>query len=209
VVNPECFLLKWAAGRARRLAHLGLFFVRSRDNFASYFSANGQNYYKMLRQIFAILLFLQLLPTGLGAQNASLETFDREGIYLRNEFWRGTVFVKNGQVKSVGFAYKNLRPEFERTPGVMPMFKKAQRNEKISFAVGLLGLAGITAGTIIAMKSIDSQGYLINERQFRRGLNIIQGSTVAAIAINIPLQFRSRQQLDDAIWLRNRTLLEN
>ena len=209
MVNPECFLLKWVAERARGQAYLEQFFVRSRDNFAAYFSANGQNYYKMLRQIFAILLFSQLLPTGLGAQNANLETYDREGIYLRNEFWRGTVFVKNGQVKTVGFAFKNLRPEFERTPRVLPMFQKAQRNEKISFVVGILGLAGTTVGAIMAMKSIDNQGYLINERQYKQGLNLMLGSAVVSVAINVPLKLRARRQLDDALWLRNRDLLGN
>ncbi len=153
--------------------------------------------------VFAILL----CPTLLQAQNALLDTYDRESIYLRSEFWRGTVFVKNGVIKPVGFAYKRLRPEFEATPGVMPMFKKAQRNQKIAFGVSLLGLAGITAGTFMITRSIDNQGYLINEKQYRQGVNLVLGSAALTMVINIPLQLKSRQQLDDAIWLRNRALL--
>ena len=161
----------------------------------------------MNKQIILSLLVFQLLSTNFWAQNTSVEAYDREGIYLRTEFWRGPVFVKDGAIKPVGFLYKNLRPEFEKTPSVMPMFKKAQRNEKISFAVGILGLAGATAGAIMAFKSVDNQGYLINERQYRQGINLWLGSILFSAAINIPLKIKSRQQIDDAIWLRNRALL--
>lgn len=157
----------------------------------------------LLIAVFAILL----CPTLLQAQNSLLDTYDRESIYLRSEFWRGTVFVKNGVIKPVGFAYKKLRPEFETTPSVMPMFKKAQRNQKITFGVSILGLVGITAGSLMAANAVDNQGYLINEKRYKQGLNLVLGSALCTMAINIPLQLKARQQLDDAIWLRNRALL--
>lgn len=144
---------------------------------------------------------------SLFAQDDCVERFDREGIYLRSEFWRGTVFVKNGVARSVGFAYKKLRPEFEMTPRAMPMFKKAQRNAKISFVVGIAGLVGTTAGVLLALQSVDDQGYLVNEQRYKNGVNLILASTVLSAAINVPLQIRSRQQMDDAIWLRNREIL--
>jgi len=161
----------------------------------------------MIKSTFFTLLISLLFQLSIGAQNKAVENYDREGIYLRNEFWRGNVFVKDGKVRPVGFAYKNLRPEFEKTPSVMPMFNKAQRNLKISLGVSILGLAGTTAGAIIAIKSIDDQGNLINESRYRKGLNLMLGSALISAAINIPLQLRARQHIDDAIWLRNRTLL--
>jgi hypothetical protein len=86
------------------------------------------------------------------------------------------------------------------------MFKKAQQNAKISFGVGLLGLVGVTTGALMAQNATE-QGYIMNERQYRQGINLVLISSVLSAAINVPLQIRSRQQLDDAIWLRNRTLL--
>ena len=162
----------------------------------------------MIKQNLLIVLIGLFFSSSIYAQNTTLDNYDRKGIYLRTEIWRGTVFVKNGKIRPVGFAFKHLRPEFENTPNVLPIFKKAQRNEKISLAVGILGLVGATAGAITASRAIDDQGYLISERQYKQGVGLILGSAILSAAINIPLKIRARQHLDDAIWLRNRTLLE-
>ena len=82
----------------------------------------------MFKQFFFTLLIIQGILANLFAQNKALEKYDMEGIYLRNDFWRGNVYVKNGAIRSVGFAYRKLLPEFEQTPRVLPMFKKAQQN---------------------------------------------------------------------------------
>ncbi len=161
----------------------------------------------MIKKLLFALVVLAFCQNRVQAQNPLLKTYDQEGIYLRTELLRGTVFVKNGVARPLGFAYKNLRPEFEIAPRVLPLFKKAQRNAKISFAVGILGLAGATTGLLIALRGVDDQGYLLNERQFNRGLNLIWACSIATAVINIPLTVRSRRQLDDAIWLRNRELL--
>lgn len=161
----------------------------------------------MFNKFHFLLLPVLFCTTLLQAQNNPLETYDKEGIYLKTELFRGTVFVKGKTVRPVGFAFKHLRPEFEKTPEVMPMFKKAQRNQKISFAVGIIGLAGVTTGLLMSLKSVDNQGYLINERQYKQGVNLVLGSALVSTVLNIPLNIKSRQQLDDAIWLRNRTLL--
>ena len=160
----------------------------------------------MFKQFFFTLLIIQGILANLFAQNKALEKYDMEGIYLRNDFWRGNVYVKNGAIRSVGFAYRKLLPEFEQTPRVLPMFKKAQQNAKISFGVGLLGLVGVTTGALMAQNATE-QGYIMDEQQYRQGINLVLISSVLSAAINVPLQIRSRQQLDDAIWLRNRTLL--
>jgi hypothetical protein len=161
----------------------------------------------MIKQTYLTLLVSLLFQVSISAQSTAIENYDREGIYLRNEFWRGDVFVKDGKARPVGFAYKNLRPEFEKTPSVMPMFNKAQRNMKISLGVSILGLVGTTAGAIMVVKSIDAQGNLVNEDRYRNGLNLMLESALISAAVNIPLQIRARQHIDDAIWLRNRTLL--
>ncbi|MBN8677462.1 MAG: hypothetical protein J0M29_04510 [Chitinophagales bacterium] len=154
----------------------------------------------------SILLLLLLIATTGHAQQDCLDTYDREAIYLRAELFAGTVFIKNGASHSVGFAYRRLRPEFEQTPHALPVLKKAQRLSRAQFWVSLAGIAGTGAGAFMVLQSIDSQGYLSNEKRYRNGLNLMLGSLAVSTAISLPLQIKSRQQLDDAIWLRNREL---
>ncbi len=154
-----------------------------------------------------ILLLALFSPIWVFAQNDCLDRYDMEAIYLRSELFQGVSFVKNGVSRPVGFAYRKLKPEFELTPRALPMFNKARKNAKISFVISIAGIAGVATGTLMAIRSVDQQGYLTNESQYRNGLNIMLISAISSAAIQIPLQVKARQQLDDAIWLRNREIL--
>ncbi|HAD14976.1 MAG TPA: hypothetical protein DCF33_21320 [Saprospirales bacterium] len=147
-----------------------------------------------------------IVSTVWGQQNC-LETYDREAIYLRTELFKGTVYVKNGVSKRIGFSYRRLVPEFEQTPFAMPVLKKARRNFKAQFWISMAGVVGTTAGAMLALQSLDHRGNINNERQYRNGLNLMCGSAIISTAIGLPLQIKSQQQLEDAVYLRNRELM--
>ncbi|HLP95620.1 MAG TPA: hypothetical protein VK168_16365 [Saprospiraceae bacterium] len=151
-------------------------------------------------------LFCLLFATAGLAQQNCLEVYDREAIYLRTDFLTGYTYIKNGTPRPVGFAYRRLRLEFEQTPLALPIFRKAQRLYKAQFWVSMAGLVGTTAGGIMALQSIDRNGYVNNERRYLSGLNLMLGSAILSTGIGLTLQIKSNQQLEDAIWLRNREL---
>lgn len=156
-------------------------------------------------RIFALFSSLFVISSPAFAQSDCAETFTREAIYLRTEFFRGTTFVQNGASHRVGFAYRNLEPVFERSPESLPLFKKAQNNARISFGLGVLGLAGATAGTLLALQSVGEPTTPLSERRYRNGMRLILAGTFTA-AVSLPVQAWSRRQLDDAIWLHNKAL---
>ncbi|MBL7809917.1 MAG: hypothetical protein JNN28_18995 [Saprospiraceae bacterium] len=157
---------------------------------------------------FAFFLLCLTAVTRVSGQQDCLETYDQEAIYLRAELFSGSVYVKNGKSHSIGFAYRRLRPEFDRTPRALPVFKKSQRFAKAQFWVGIAGMIGTGIGAAMVLQSVNHQGYLSDEKQFTNGLNLMLGSLTVSTAICLPLQIKSRQQLEDAIWLRNRELFE-
>jgi hypothetical protein len=141
------------------------------------------------------------------AQTDCADRFDREGVYLRYEFWKGLVWVKNGESRPLGPAYRRFAPAFEKSPEAMGLFKKAQRNNRLSRALSIAAIVGVVGGTVLAFRQIDDQGYLIDAHKYRQGMSIAIGSATLGAAISMPFQFKSRRQLDDAVWLRNRDAL--
>lgn len=64
----------------------------------------------MLKPVLIPIFLVFLSGAAAWGQNDLLAAYDAESIYLRTDFWRGTVFVKNGAIQPVGLAYKNLYP---------------------------------------------------------------------------------------------------
>jgi hypothetical protein len=155
-----------------------------------------------------ILLFGSSIILPALSQQPCLEAYDREALYLRTELFAGTVYVKNGISRPVGFAYRKLLPEFEQSPKSLPLFKKAQRFSKAQFWISTAGLACTATGAVMILQSVDRDGYLTNEKRYKNGLNLMMGSLVLSTAITLPLQIKSRQQLEDAVYWRNREALE-
>ena len=152
-------------------------------------------------------VFLLCFGTLLGAQSTCAQTFEREGIYLRQEYWKGLAFVKNGNSRAVGFAYRNLAPELEKSPA-LPLFKKSQRNSKVSAGIGIAVLLGALSSILLAENQLDKNGYIVNERKFRQGVSMLVGFTSIGASATIVFHIKSRRQLDDAVWLRNRALFQ-
>lgn len=88
----------------------------------------------------------------------------------------------------------------------MPLFLKAKRNAKIATVVGVVTSVTAIAGGLMAIQSINNDGLIINEQRYNTGTTILFSSALVSMAVNIPLRTKSRRQLDDAIWLRNRAL---
>ncbi len=160
----------------------------------------------MFKKHFFVALLLATVSTTTLAQADCRDTYDRESIYLRTDFWRGLTFIKAGQPKSVGLFLNRMKPEFEKSPAAFPLFKKAQRNMKIGFAAGLLGLGGAVVGAVQANKWIDRNGYITDEKRYRRNIGWMIASATISAAVTLPLNMQARKHLDDAVWLRNREL---
>lgn len=158
------------------------------------------------KSIFALTIIF-CFATALFAQTDCADRFDREGVYLRYEYWKGLAWVKNGESRPVGPAYRRFAPEFEKSREAMTLFKKAQRNNRLSRALSIATILGMVGGTALAFRQIDDRGYLIDAHKYRQGLSIAIGSAAVGAAISLPFQFKSRRQLDDAVWLRNRDAL--
>ena len=141
------------------------------------------------------------------AQADCRDTYDRESIYLRTDFWHGLTFVKAATPHRVGLFLNQMTPEFEKSPGALPLFRKSQRTMKISFAAGLLGLGGAVVGVVQANKMVDRNGNITDQRRFERNLGMAVASTLLSAAVTLPLNLQARQYLDDAVWLRNRDVL--
>lgn len=157
---------------------------------------------------FLSLFVCCILLQSLCAQNNCLQQLDKEGIYLRTDFWRGTTMVKGTQSKSVGFFFRQIEPEFNNFPIAQKMFKKAQKDNKIAFAAGMVGLAGIMAGLILNTSAIDSDGNITNHKKFDAGNGIMLGSAVLTLAVAVPFRARSDRKLADAVWQRNREMMQ-
>ena len=72
----------------------------------------------------------------------------------------------------------------------------------------MAGLVGTTTGVFMMLQSIDHRGYQNNEQRYRNGVNLMMGSLIISTAISLTLQIKSRQQLEDAVYLRNRELFQ-
>jgi len=113
------------------------------------------------KSIFALTI-VACFATALSAQTDCADRFGREGVYLRYEFWKGLVWVKNGESRPVGPAYRRFAPAFEKSQEAMTLFKKAQRNNRVSRALSIAAILGVVGGTALAFRQIDDQGYLID-----------------------------------------------
>jgi hypothetical protein len=141
------------------------------------------------------------------AQDNCLERLDKEGIYLRSEFWRGLTMVKGTESKPVGFFFEKIKPEFDHTPNARQMFLKAQKNNKIAFAASLVGVAGIITGAAISANALDANGDVANRRNFNIGSGLTFGSAALVLVVSVPLGVSSERQLSDAVWARNREMM--
>ncbi len=159
-----------------------------------------------MSKLFSIFACFVILP-ALSAQNTCLEQLDKEGIYLRSEFWRGTTMVKGTQSKTVGFLFRHIAPEFEQYPVSRKLFKNAQRNNKAAFFTGLIGITGMITGLALNTSAIDEYGNITNQKKFNAGNGLILGSAVFTLAVAVPLRIKSERQLADAVWARNREVM--
>lgn len=168
---------------------------------------NSQTQSSMFKKHFFVALLLISVSSVAHAQTDCQDTYDRESIYLRTDFWHGLTFVKAATPHRVGLFLNQMTPEFEKSSAAFPLFRKSQRTMKISFAVGLLGVGGAVVGGIQATKMIDRNGNITDQRRFERNLGMALASALLSTAVTLPLNLQARQHLDDAVWLRNRDVL--
>ncbi len=141
-------------------------------------------------------LFLTLTCTSLAAQQNDLHLsdtsltskYERETIYLRF-----STYVKDNEAYEIGIIGEVIKHDMMVSPDAMIEFKKYQKQRKWS-----LVLAGLQLVTQVA-------AYSTRDKSWRRGLLI--GSGAVAI-VSIPFYIGSQRNLNKAVWIRNRDVLE-
>ena len=137
--------------------------------------------------ILLVLLLCLLTFNALNAQQDS--TYSTETIYLT---FSG--FVKNNKHVGMSISGKELKKELMVSPDALIMFKKYQRKRNWTFVFSGLQLATeITAFTT-------------KNKSLKTGLLIGGG---ALSAFTIPLYIGSMNNINKAVWLRNRDVLNN
>lgn len=123
------------------------------------------------------------------AQDA-YKTFKMESIYLH-----GNKFVKNDIKYPVGIFSSNLANEMEVSPHAVAEWKKYKSFRNWSFITSIVGL-GLTLRALTLP---------LDKKNLRTGLLIGGfGLTIASI----PISVKSSNQLQKAIWTRNRDILQ-
>jgi hypothetical protein len=157
------------------------------------------------KMTFALLL-LFLGCSRAFTQGLTLEKFDREGIYLQQTFLART-YVKNGVEKRVGSFYKNLKPEFEKTPNAKPLFVQSRKQMKRGGSLMLLGLGGLISGMVVAVNSMNINGEITSKSAKNAALGCFWGGLTLSIASIVPT-LKGNRNMNRAIWMRNRELME-
>ena len=116
------------------------------------------------------------------------DTYNTETIYLT---FSG--FVKNNKPVGMGISGKELKKELMVSPDALIMFKKYQRKRNWTFVFSGLQLA--TEITALTTKN----------KSLKTGLLIGGG---ALSAFTIPLYIGSMNNINKAVWLRNRDVLK-
>lgn len=119
-----------------------------------------------------------------------ISNYDTETIYLQT--WSNR-YVKDGQSYPLGLFRKKLAPEMDVSPDAVVIFRQSRKNNNI--ALGLFGATvGLLAGSLIADNSDVQVGLAIGAL----------GTGITSIAFS----GKSQNQLEQAIWLRNKAVLD-
>ncbi|MFK7935196.1 MAG: hypothetical protein AB8G22_16915 [Saprospiraceae bacterium] len=140
------------------------------------------------------LTVLVLFFLGLGWQVASAQfqnkTYQMESIYLK-----GGRYIKNGIASPIGMFGGGIEKEFIDLPMTSVVFKRYQRNQKITSVLRLVGIGGLV-GALLAFPN----------GQEELGVSLYLTGLLAT-SISIPLGARANNDLQQAIWMRNGEIL--
>jgi hypothetical protein len=122
--------------------------------------------------------------------------YDRETIFLHNT----RAYFKNYRTYPIGFSGLGMRREFEASPQGLVEFEKFRRNRSTGRILSLLG-----AATVFVVPQV-----LLNPGTTRASANtafyVLLGGLGISFGGNVLVQ-KSYNQLQHAVWLRNRDVL--
>jgi hypothetical protein len=134
--------------------------------------------------------------------------YQEEAIFLKNNFWQGQMYVKNGVAYRVGFNGRLLKKEFEGFPVAQEEFKKYQKQHRNMVIVALVGATAAIAGYIGFMKrTLDAPNpddVVPNSTES----TLLVGGLAVEVAAASWGTLSSNNSLQKAIFLRNQALCE-
>jgi hypothetical protein len=152
---------------------------------------------------------VEVLTPPLPAESISASTenelYQKEAIYLKNSFWKGQLYVKNGVEHRFGFMGNKIKKEFEGYPAAAAEFKKYQKTRKKTIIIGFAGVGMMATSLIMhskrAAKTPDDE-VIPNATE---GSIYLGGAGVAVVA-SAWGTLSSNNSLQKAIFLRNEAL---
>jgi hypothetical protein len=134
--------------------------------------------------------------------------YQEEAIFLKNTYWRGPMYVKNGVEYRVGFNARLLKKEFEGFPIAQAEFKKYQKQNKNMLVVAVVGATAAIAGWIGFMKrTLDAPNPDDVVPNSTESALLFGGFAVEVGAVSWGT-LSSNNSLQKAIFLRNQALCE-
>lgn len=152
----------------------------------------------MMKHTITLICSLLFLLQGTSAQvfndSPVLKQYDKESIFLQGN----RAYVKNGVQSKVGFLYRNLEQEMELSSVATMEYAKAKNSKNIA------RIAGIAAGAIYIVPLLGNSNNFFNKSE-----NVLLWGigTIAAYSVSLQFNMKSRNEINRAIWYRNRDVL--
>lgn len=144
--------------------------------------------------ICSLLFLLQGISAQVFNDSPILKQYDKESIFLQGN----RAYVKNGVQSKAGFLYKNLEKEMEISSVATMEYAKAKNSKNVA------RIAGAVAGIIYVAPLLGNSNNFFNTPQ-----NVLLWGVGSIAAYSVSLQFnmKSRNEINRAIWYRNRDVL--
>lgn len=138
---------------------------------------------KAIKYSLVFIIFFSIGEINPIKAQTPIEKYEQESILLR---W-GT-YVKNGEKHSIGAFGNKILKELELSEAAVLEGEKYKKNRNISLSLSLAGL-----GTVIAGMALEEEAVL--------------WSGLAVSLVSIPISVKAINNLQKAVWLRNRDIL--
>ncbi len=143
--------------------------------------------------ICGIFLLLQAINAQVFNDSPLLKQYDKESIFLQSN----RIYVKNGEKQRVGFLYKSLEQEMEISPIGKIEYLKAKNTRNAA------RIAGFTIPIIYFAPFIADPDFFDNTTSV-----VVWISALTAVTtLNVSLNQKSYNQMQRALWYRNRDVL--
>ncbi len=127
-----------------------------------------------------------LLSTSAQSQQ-SLERYCAKSMYLQ-----AGKYIKNGKSYPTGFLGGKMKKEMENSRDAMLAFTQFEKGRNLSMTLSLVAVGAVISSTFVDNSNL-------------RGGMLLGG--LSSLLIALPISFNSSDNLQKAIWCRNRDIL--